>query len=151
MALGDPARVAGLDGGFVRAALARIHALAADAVDRMRADATPRPLVAVGGAAFLVPDGIAGISQVVRVAHQGVANALGAAIAQVSGEVDQVFQGLSREQALEEARRVATDRAVRAGADPATVALVDQEDIPIAYLPGNSLRVRARVVGDVRG
>jgi N-methylhydantoinase A/oxoprolinase/acetone carboxylase beta subunit len=46
---------------------------------------------------------------------------------------------------------VAADRAVRAGADPATVTLVDQEDIPIAYLPGNSLRVRARVVGDVRG
>jgi hypothetical protein len=65
--------------------------------------------------------------------------------------VDQVFQGLSREDALEQARRVATDRAVRAGADPATVTLVDQEDIPIAYLPGNSLRVRARVVGDVRG
>jgi N-methylhydantoinase A/oxoprolinase/acetone carboxylase beta subunit len=117
----------------------------------MRADATPRPLVAVGGAAFLVPDGMPGIARVVRVAHQGVANALGAAIAQVSGEVDQVFQGLSREEALEQARRVAADRAVRAGADPATVTLVDQEDIPIAYLPGNSLRVRARVVGDVRG
>jgi len=29
--------------------------------------------------------------------------------------------------------------------------LVDQEDIPIAYLPEDSLRVRAWVVGDVRG
>lgn len=151
VALGDPGRVAGLDAGFVRAALARIHALAADAVDRMRADATPRPLVAVGGAAFLVPDGMPGISRVVRVAHQGVANALGAAIAQVSGEVDQVFQGLTREEALAQARQVATARAVRAGADPGSVVLVDQEDIPIAYLPGNSLRVRARVVGDVKG
>jgi N-methylhydantoinase A/oxoprolinase/acetone carboxylase beta subunit len=151
VALGDPGRVAGLDRGFVRAALARIHAMAGDAVDRMRADAVPRPLVAVGGAAFLVPDGMPGISGVVRVAHQGVANALGAAIAQVSGEVDQVFQGLTREAALDQARHLATERAVRAGAAPGSVVLVDQEDIPIAYLPGNSLRVRARVVGDVRG
>jgi hypothetical protein len=26
---------------------------------------------------------------------------------------------------------------------------VDQEDLPIAYLPGNALRVRARVVGEI--
>jgi N-methylhydantoinase A/oxoprolinase/acetone carboxylase beta subunit len=151
VSLGDPARVAGLDRAFVAAALARIHAIVADAVDRMRADATPRPLVAVGGGAFLVPDDLPGVARVVRVANQGVANALGAAIAQVSGEVDQVFQGLGRTEALAKARALAEERAVRAGADAATLVLVDQEDIPIAYLPGNSLRVRARVVGDVRG
>jgi N-methylhydantoinase A/oxoprolinase/acetone carboxylase beta subunit len=151
LTLGDPPRVATLDRGFVAAALARIHAILADAVDRMRADATPRPLVAVGGGAVLVPDTLPGVSQVVRVPNQGVANALGAAIAQVSGEVDQVFQGLSRDDALAKARALAENRAVRAGADPASLTLVDQEDIPIAYLPGNSLRVRARVVGDIKG
>jgi len=149
VALGDPARVAGLDRSFVTAALARMHAIIAEAVDRMRADATPRPLVAVGGAAFLVPDTLPGVSHVMRVANQGVANALGAAIAQVSGEVDQVFQGMGRAAALAQAQQIATARAVRAGAAPASIVLVDQEDTPIAYLPGDSLRVRARVVGDV--
>ena len=149
--LGDPAKVAGLERGFVAAALARVHAIIADAVDRMRADATPRPLVAVGGGAFLVPDDLPGVSRVVRVANQGVANALGAAIAQVSGEVDQVFQGIGRAAALARAREIATQRAMRAGADPTSIVLVDQEDIPIAYLPGDSLRVRVRVVGDVAG
>ena len=84
-------------------------------------------------------------------ANGGVANALGAAIAQVSGEVDQVFQGMGREAAMKRAWEIAAERAIRAGADPASIVLVDQEDIPIAYLPGDSLRVRARVVGDVRG
>lgn len=149
--LGDPARVAGLDRGFVAAAVARIHAIVGDAVDRMRADAVARPLVAVGGGAFLVPDALPGVSRVVRVANEGVANALGAAIAQVSGEVDQVFQGMGREAAMARAREIAAERAIRAGADPGSIVLVDQEDIPIAYLPGDSLRVRARVVGDVRG
>ena len=36
-----------------------------------------------------------------------------------------------------------------AGADRATLKLVDIEDLPIAYLPGNALRVRARVIGDI--
>jgi len=28
---------------------------------------------------------------------------------------------------------------------------VEVEDIPIAYLPGNSLRTRVRVIGDIAG
>jgi hypothetical protein len=74
---------------------------------------------------------------------------VGAAIAQVSGEVDQVFQGLKREEALDRARDIAEERAARAGAVPASLTLVEQEDIPLSYLPGNSLRVRVRVVGDI--
>jgi hypothetical protein len=80
-----------------------------------------------------------------------VANAVGAAIAQVSGEVDQIFQGLSRDEAIGEARHLAGEKAVRAGADPGTLGVVEVEDLPIAYLPGNSLRVRVRVVGDITG
>lgn len=67
----------------------------------------------------------------------------------MSGEIDQVFQGLSRNEALGEARRLAEAKAVKAGADPATLAVVEVEDLPLAYLPGNSLRVRLRVVGDI--
>ncbi|BBK30746.1 N-methylhydantoinase A/oxoprolinase/acetone carboxylase beta subunit [Stella humosa] len=147
--LGDRSRVADLDPAYVRAAIARIHAMIADAVDRMKSDAADIPLIAVGGGAFLVPDSLPGVSEVVRVPHQGVANALGAAIAQVSGEVDQIFRDLPREAAMARARELAEARAVRAGADRESLKLVEMEDIPLAYLPGNSLRVRARVVGDV--
>ena len=118
-------------------------------VDRMKSDASEVPLIAVGGGSFLVPEEVAGISQVQQVPHQGVANAVGAAIAQVSGEVDQIYQGLTREQALGKARALAAERAAKSGADTSSLAVVEQEDIPLAYLPGNSLRVRVRVVGDV--
>jgi hypothetical protein len=63
--------------------------------------------------------------------------------------VDQIFQGLTRDEAIGEARRLAEAKAARAGADPRTVHVVEVEDLPIAYLPGNSLRVRVRVVGDI--
>jgi hypothetical protein len=128
-----------------------MHATIEEAVDRMKTEAADVPLIAVGGGCFLVPERLDGVSEVLHVPHQAVANAVGAAIAQVSGEVDQIFQGLSRDDAIAEARRLAEARAVRAGADPATLTVVEVEDLPIAYLPGNSLRTRVRVVGDIGG
>ncbi len=147
--LGDRRRVAALSPALIRASMARMHAMIEEGVDRMKTDASLVPLIVVGGGSFLVPDHVPGISEVVHVPHQAVANAVGAAIAQVSGEVDQVFQGLARDEALAAARRLAEAKAARAGADPATLSVVEIEDLPIAYLPGNSLRVRLRVVGDI--
>ena len=34
-------------------------------------------------------------------------------------------------------------------ADRATLNVVEVEDLPLAYLPGNSLRTRVRVVGEI--
>jgi N-methylhydantoinase A/oxoprolinase/acetone carboxylase beta subunit len=147
--IGDRDRVKHLDPTLVRARLAGIHAMVEDGVDRMKTSAGDMPIVVVGGGAFLVPDKLAGVSEVIHVEHAGVANALGAAMAQVSGEVDQVFSGLTRDQALTAALELATQRAIEAGADPATINTVDAEDIPIAYLPGDARRVRARVVGSI--
>jgi N-methylhydantoinase A/oxoprolinase/acetone carboxylase beta subunit len=147
--LGDRARVASLPGKLVKNALARIRTMIEEGVDRMKTDAADAPLIAVGGGSFLVPRELAGVSEVVNVPHQAVANAVGAAIAQVSGEVDQIFQDLSRDEAIARARQLAEDKAVEAGADRATLNVVEVEDLPLAYLPGNSLRTRVRVVGDI--
>jgi N-methylhydantoinase A/oxoprolinase/acetone carboxylase beta subunit len=147
--LGDAARVADITAERAGAMLAEAARMLAESIDRMKTDAAPVPLLAVGGGAFLVPERLPGISEVLRPAHAAVANAVGAAIAQVSGEADQVFQGLSRVEAMAEAEAIARARAVEAGADAATLALVDIEDLPLAYLPGGSLRVRARVVGEI--
>jgi N-methylhydantoinase A/oxoprolinase/acetone carboxylase beta subunit len=148
--LGDRGRVASLPADLVKAAVARIHAMIDEGVDRMKTEAADAPLIAVGGGSFLVPERVAGISHVVRVPHHAVANAVGAAIAQVSGEVDQIFQNFARDDAIAEARRLAEERAVNAGADPGSLRVVEVEDLPLAYLPGNSLRTRVRVVGDIR-
>jgi N-methylhydantoinase A/oxoprolinase/acetone carboxylase beta subunit len=147
--LGDPSRVKQLDAALIKAVMARVTEMLEEGVDRMKTDAAPVPLIAVGGGCFLVPDKLAGVSEVVHVQHQAVANAVGAAIAQVSGEVDQIFQDMTREQAIEAARAIAEERAVKAGAAQASLKVVEVEDLPIAYLPGNSLRARVRVVGDI--
>ena len=147
--IGDRRRVASLPAALVEGALARARAMIEEGVDRMKTDAGEAPLIAVGGGSFLVPPRLAGVSEVLNVPHQAVANAVGAAIAQVSGEVDQIFQDLPREEAIARARRAAEDKAVAAGADRATITVVEVEDLPLAYLPGNSLRTRVRVVGEI--
>lgn len=149
LSLGEASRVADIADSFTRDTLAEAARMLEEAVDRMKTEATDVPLLAVGGGAFLVPDRLPGCSEVLRPAHAAVANAVGAAIAQVSGEADQVFQGMTRTEAMAAAERIARDRAVEAGADGATLSLVDIEDLPIAYLPGGALRVRARVVGEI--
>lgn len=146
--LGDTSKVAHLDKAFVKAALAKIHENVAESVDRMKTDATEVPLLAVGGGAMLIPDAIPGISEVVHVEHSNVANAVGAAIAQISGETDRIYRDVERDEAIAMARAEAVESAARAGADPATIKVIDVEDLPLSYLPGKAIRTRVRVVGE---
>jgi hypothetical protein len=139
--------VAHLPPALVAAVLDEARGKIEDALDRIKTEAGDRPLVAVGGGAFLVPDRLAGISQVIRVPHGDCANAVGAAIAQVSGESDSIHRDLSREAAIAAGEAEAIERAVAAGAERASLERVDVEDMPLAYLPGNALRVRVRVAG----
>jgi N-methylhydantoinase A/oxoprolinase/acetone carboxylase beta subunit len=150
--IGDSSLVADLDPADVAAALERIATDVADVVDRMRISADPLPVVAVGGGSVLLPDSFPGLGAVHRPEHFAVANAIGAAIAQVGGEVDRVFAIApgQRDAAVDEARQEAVDRAVVAGADPATVEIVDFDEVPIPYLPGNATRIRCKAVGDLR-
>jgi N-methylhydantoinase A/oxoprolinase/acetone carboxylase beta subunit len=147
--IGENRAVADLPRSLVQRALDLARAKIEDSVDRMKTDASELPLIAVGGGAFLVPDRLAGISQVSHVPHGDCANAVGAAIAQVSGETDQVYRDLSREEAIAAAEAQARERAIAAGAERGTLQTVDVEDIPLAYLPGNALRVRVRVAGEM--
>jgi N-methylhydantoinase A/oxoprolinase/acetone carboxylase beta subunit len=150
--IGNPDLVADLDPSFVRQTLDRIAADTADAVERMRTSAEPLPIVAVGGGSILLPDELPGGAKVHRPEHFSVANAIGAAIAQVGGEVDRVYaieQG-RRDAVVDEACQEAVDRAIAAGADPATTKVVDFDEVPIPYLPGNATRIRCKAVGDLR-
>lgn len=143
--------VRGVDRGLVAAALDRIALDVGDVVDRMRLSADPLPVVAVGGGSFLLPDALPGIGVVHRPAYHAVANAIGAAIAQVGGEVDRMFAIAPgrRDAVLDEAKAEAVERAVANGADRASVRVVDVDEVPMAYLPGNATRVRVKAVGDL--
>ena len=62
------------------------------AVDRMKTSATPVPVQSLSAAASILVTGeIEGASEIIKPDHFPVANAIGAAIAQVGGECDRIF------------------------------------------------------------
>ena len=149
--LGDPSRVADLERSLVEQCRLGIERMLDAAVDRSRISPEPIPVIAVGGGSILVPDRLGGLP-VIRPGHHAVANAIGAAIAQTSGEVDRVYSldTLSREAALAEAEAEARQKAIASGALPDSIVITEREDVPLAYLRGNATRVRVKVVGDMR-
>lgn len=148
--IGDKSAVAHLNRADVARALALIAERVGQLAGTMRTSPEPIPLVLVGGGSVLF-DTIPGFETVVRPDSFTVANAIGAAIAQVSGEVDQIYSGgvAQRSAALDDARSQAIDRAVSAGADPKSVHIVEVDELPIAYLPGDAVRVRVKAVGEL--
>ena len=148
--VGDPTLVADLEPALVDAAYAEITRIIEDAVDAMKTSAGDVTVILVGGGSILAPDQLEGSDNVLRPENFGVANAVGSAIAQVSGQIAKVFSltETPREQALAESKQRACDEAIEAGADPSTVEVVDVEDIPMAYL-GDALCIRVKAVGDL--
>lgn len=148
--IGDPGKVAGLDPDLIARAEARIAQMLEAGVERSRLSAEPLPVIVVGGGSILVKGAIGGL-EVLKPNHFAVANAVGAAIAQVSGEIDRVYSlaSMSRVEAIKDATDKATAIAVSAGARAGTIEVVDVEDVPLAYLPGNATRVHVKVVGDL--
>ena len=122
-----------------------------DAIDRIKTGGAPMSVVAVGGGSSLLPDRLSGVLEVLRPPNFDVANAIGAATARVSGRVDRIYAMAGRQlsDVLDEARQMAEADAIRAGADPGALEVVEVEEIPLAYLLGNASRVRVRVAGDL--
>ena len=150
--LGDASKVSHLSKDLLERAEAKIHEMLEDCVERSRLSPDPLPVIVVGGGSILVTRALAGL-EVVKPSHFGVANAVGAAIAQVSGEVDRVYAlaELGREKSLEDAKNRAIEAAVAAGASRESIEIVDVEDVPLAYLPGNATRIRVKAVGELNG
>ncbi|MEM1952894.1 MAG: hydantoinase/oxoprolinase family protein [Candidatus Caldarchaeum sp.] len=125
-----------------------------DAVESVKTEKGPLPLILVGGGGIIIPEAsynkINGVSEVIRPKLFQYANALGAAIAEVGGEIERIFSldsGLTRKEVLEQAKKLAIHEAVKAGAKEDTVEIVDLEETFLAYLPSNAVRIRVKAAG----
>ena len=140
------------DAELCRRAHAQMVAELEEGIDRMKVGAAAVPLVLVGGGSLLVPDTLKGISEVIRPPHFGAANAIGVAIAEISGEIDRIvgLPAAARADTLARLREAALAAAVEAGADPAGTRVLTEEITPLAYLPGDAARVRIKTAGPLR-
>ena len=149
--IGEPSGVSHLDARTVTEAMEQIHMAIEEAIDRMKTSITDVPVILVGGGSILVSGELQGVSELHRPGRASEANAIGAAIAQIGGEVDRVFshRALGRDGVLEAARDEAVKKVVEAGGDPDRVKIIDIEELPLAYGPGDTVRLRVKAVSDL--
>jgi N-methylhydantoinase A/oxoprolinase/acetone carboxylase beta subunit len=151
VALGNKNAVSTIPEDVAKKCNSVIKATIETAIDSMKTQAGDVPVILVGGGSIIVPENLQGASEVIIPENFSVANAIGAAISQISGSVDGIYDVLEkgREKVLEEIKEEAINEAVKAGALRSSVTIVDIEEIPLAYLPSNAVRFRAKAVGNL--
>jgi len=149
--IGDAGKVADLDASLVETAVAKIHAIIDNGIDQMKSSREPVPVVLVGGGAVLVSESLSSASEIYRPEHSGVANAIGAANAQVGSEAERIvsYRRIPREKVLDEMTESLTEKLTAAGADPDTVRLADIEETSVSYMADESTRIRVKMVGEL--
>ncbi|MCD6323832.1 MAG: hydantoinase/oxoprolinase family protein [Desulfurococcales archaeon] len=123
-----------------------------ESIDKVKTSAEPVTVILVGGGSLMWPRKLRGAKEVIRPEYAQSANALGAATALVGGMVEKAFSydHVTREEAISQASDEARRKAVEAGADPATVEVVEVEEIALPYLPGNAVKIRVKAVGKLK-
>ena len=149
--IGDRSLVAGISDELAQRALLAISDLVESSIDKMKISSDDVDVILVGGGSIILPEKIKGAKTVSMPNHFGTANAIGSAISKVSGTYEQLinYDELPREQALEQAKMAAIELAVNSGAKRDTVEIIDVEDVPLAYYPGNTSRVKVKAAGDL--
>ena len=149
--IGDTTKVKSLNSEMLVKTYQQMVTMVEDIVDRMKTSEKPIPVIFVGGGSVILPDKLTGASEVLHPDYYDVANAIGSAIAQVSGQIERVFSidELGREGAMKIAKDMAIKEAIKAGADPDTIEIVEIDDIPLAYLPGNATKIRVKAAGNL--
>ncbi|MCE7007169.1 hypothetical protein LWC34_30765 [Kibdelosporangium philippinense] len=154
-------KVAGVPTGLSVPALVPIHASVEEAIDRAKDAPGDLPLVLVGPGARtfvkslsprIVGTALAGTVKVESPENAEAAAAVGAAAAPVVGEARRIvpLNSPRLEEIRAAVREAARASAMRAGADPAKVALVSVEEKPLAYLSEPTVVMRVRAGGPPR-
>lgn len=138
-----------LDETIVCDAKQTIKEMIEDAIDQMKTDSQEIPVILVGGGSIILPQTMDGVSEVIIPDNYDAANAIGAALGEVSGEVNSLYS--LEKQTQEEVVAIAIDsarqEAIHSGAAQETLKTVFVEVIPLAYLPKQAVNIKVKVAG----
>ncbi|MEO1243745.1 MAG: hydantoinase/oxoprolinase family protein [Pseudomonadota bacterium] len=149
--IGDPALVANLPAKDVARADQLIQRMIVDAIDRVRTSSELLPVIFAGGGRILAAQKMRGVGEIFVPDYADVANAVGAAFAQVSGAAERIvdYNRIARDDAITDVKSKARDEAIHAGADPSTIRDVEVEEAALPYATGQMMRVRVKVLGEL--
>ncbi len=145
--LGDRHRLADLPSATVRRGLATIAARIDEAVDRMRSSREPVTVILVGGGTALLSEPLSSAARTLRPEHAAVANAIGAAHAEVGAEAERIVPVAERAIALDELERQARQRVAAAGARKDLIRINDVDETAVSYMAVPTVRLRVKAVG----
>ena len=149
--VGDPEKVSHLGANFVDQAYAMMVEMLENSIYQIKTSAEPGPVILVGVGSVIFPEEIKGAERVIKHPQGPAANAIGATIAEVSGQVEKIYSldEYTRDEILDQAKEEAIREAVKAGADPQKIEIVNLEDVPLAYL-GNATNVKVKASGPLK-
>lgn len=145
---GNTSKLQDLDERLVKLARQDIRKQIEHGIDIMKTSDLPVVLLLVGGGSIIVLDQLENVTHCLQPNFSDVANAVGAAIAKISGDVDTII--VPEQTPYEEIKRKisqqAIDIAVRNGAQRDTVEVMEVDLIPLQYMTNGSLRAVAKAV-----
>lgn len=149
---GDKNYLKDLDLGFAKKVMDIVKAKIEDAIDLVKTSNDKMDLVIVGGGSVVIPTEYDNVSNIKQPDNHDVANAIGASIAKVSGTYEGLisFAKTPRLEAIENSKQKAITNAIKAGALESSIEVVEIEEFPIAYHPEDAVRLRVKVVGDLK-
>lgn len=149
--VGNPKLVEKIPLETAREVMKKIAGILEDGIDQMKTSAEDVNVILVGGGAIIAPPELSGVKRIIKNKFGDVANAIGATIANIGGEYEKVYQyaQVKRTTALDDVKKQATNQAILAGAKADSIKVVEITEVPLAYAPGDTTRVKAKVVGTI--
>lgn len=147
--IGHVSRVASVPAGVIAGARKAIRLILQKAIEDMKVSSAPITVLLVGGGSIVYMDELEGVAECIIPPHHDSANAVGAAIAKVAGEVDiiEILDGRDETEVLKSVQNTAIQSAISRGADPSDIKVVDIEKIPLQYVTNKATRIKAKAVG----
>ncbi|EED18300.1 conserved hypothetical protein [Talaromyces stipitatus ATCC 10500] len=147
--IGDVSKVKHIPDSVLAKAQAKIKRILERTIDDMKISDLPVTLLLVGGGSIVCTESLNGVAKCIIPPHHDSANAVGAAIAKVSGEVDviEILENRDERAVVEAAKQQAIQAAIARGADKGDTKVVEVEKIPLQYVTNKAIRLVVKAVG----
>ncbi|KUJ08498.1 uncharacterized protein LY89DRAFT_332024 [Mollisia scopiformis] len=132
----------------IQLAKEKIKQMLEDHIDRMKTSPEPCNLLLVGGGAFLCPSKLEGVASIEVPRHAGVANAVGAAVAEIGEDAEMIVDASNKDNALADVKAKAIAQAISRGAKTSQIRIIEEEVSGIPYIEGK-FKISVKVVGPV--
>ncbi|KAG6001964.1 hypothetical protein E4U21_003615 [Claviceps maximensis] len=147
--LGDASLVGDVAAETRQKARTEMNRLLESVIDQMKVSTAPVHVLLVGGGSILAAGDIKGVDKCIQPPHQGAANAVGAAIGKICGEIDtvEILGGRDEKAVIAAACERAVEQAIAKGAAPDDVHIVEVNKMPLQYMSQVTMRIQVRAVG----